>query len=54
MVVGDGQAYSGNFGFDLDGLRRAPRQMRHPVLVRVDPDGTIHEAADDLRSPTAR
>ena len=64
MLVDDrGRAYVGNFGFDLDaalatmgpeGLLTALVTDRSPyttVLVRVDPDGTVSEAADDLVFP---
>jgi sugar lactone lactonase YvrE len=55
MVVADnGQAYAGNFGFDLDGLYDGsvqPSAICSTSLVRVDPDGTSHEAAADLAFP---
>jgi sugar lactone lactonase YvrE len=42
-----GRAYAGNFGFDLDeGADPSPA-----ALVRVDPDGTISVAAEDLLFP---
>lgn len=47
VVDAHGRAYVGNFGFDLDG-------GADPVattLVRVDPDGSIHVAAEDVRFP---
>ncbi|MSO37614.1 MAG: gluconolactonase [Acidimicrobiia bacterium] len=43
-----GRAYVGNFGFDID---------THPVvptstcIVRVDPDGSVHVAASEMRFP---
>ena len=58
-----GRAYVGNFGFDLDttlaemgpeGLFAAIVDNRGPytaVLARVDPDGTVSVAADDLAFP---
>jgi len=54
VVASNGQAYAGNFGFELtqefDGkVRRA--NIGPTSLVRVDPDGTSHEAADDLAFP---
>jgi sugar lactone lactonase YvrE len=54
VVAGNGQAYAGNFGFDLhqefDGTVR--RSNVGPTsLVRVDPDGSSHEAAADLAFP---
>jgi sugar lactone lactonase YvrE len=60
MVVDrTGRAYVGNFGFDLDAFLREhgvegaladpgpPRAM----LARVEPDGTVHVAADGLKFP---
>ncbi len=58
-----GRAYVGNFGFDLDtvmdemgpeGLLATIVENRAPytaVLARVDPDGTVSVAADDLAFP---
>ena len=54
VVASNGQAYSGNFGFDLDGLADGTvdaSAISTASLVRVDPDGTSHEAADDLHFP---
>jgi sugar lactone lactonase YvrE len=54
VVASNGQAYAGNFGFDLDGLYdgSVPFEAVAPTsLVRVDPDGTSYEAADDLSFP---
>ncbi|MGD0749319.1 MAG: SMP-30/gluconolactonase/LRE family protein [Acidimicrobiales bacterium] len=54
VVAADGQAYAGNFGFDLDGLSdgTVPSSAVAPAsLVRVDPDGTSHEAAAGLDFP---
>lgn len=47
VVAADGQAYVGNFGFDL-GARAAPKPT---ALVRVDLDGTATSAADGLLFP---
>ncbi|MFI5593961.1 SMP-30/gluconolactonase/LRE family protein [Amycolatopsis sp. NPDC051758] len=48
MVVDDrGRAWVGNFGFDLMG--GAP--MRYTTLTRVDPDGSVAVAAEDLGFP---
>ncbi len=48
MVVDSvGRAYVGNFGFD----RHAGEPERTTCIVRVDPDGTIARAADDLSFP---
>jgi sugar lactone lactonase YvrE len=54
VVAANGQAYSGNFGFDLDGLYDGSvpaSAISTASLVRVDPDGTTHEAAGDLQFP---
>jgi sugar lactone lactonase YvrE len=54
VVAANGQAYSGNFGFDLDGLYDGTvdrSAIATTSLVRVDPDGTSHEAATDLGFP---
>jgi sugar lactone lactonase YvrE len=48
MVVDErGGAYVGNFGFDLMG--GAP--LRDTTITRVDPDGSVSTAADDLGFP---
>lgn len=47
VVDGRGRAYVGNFGFDLmSGGVVAPT-----VLLRVDPDGSVTQVADDLWFP---
>jgi sugar lactone lactonase YvrE len=54
-----GRAYVGNFGFDIDELlvtQGLPALFAEPgpptaTLVRVDPDGSIHRAADGMRFP---
>ena len=47
VVDAQGRAYVGNFGFPL-----YPRgEMRPARLARVDPDGSVHEAADELVFP---
>ena len=54
VVAADGQAYAGNFGFDLDGLYDGtvePSAIAPTSLVRVDPDGTSYEAAADIAFP---
>ena len=54
VVAADGQAYAGNFGFDLDGLYDGSVQsgaIASASLVRVDPDGTSYEAAADIAFP---
>ena len=47
LVDGEGRAYAGNFGFDLMNFA----DPQGTSLVRVDPDGSVHEAADDLWFP---
>ncbi|MGA3043168.1 MAG: SMP-30/gluconolactonase/LRE family protein [Bryobacteraceae bacterium] len=48
MVIDrEGRAYVGNFGFDLNG-GESPRAT---VLLRVDPDGQVHVAADEMMFP---
>ncbi|WP_406691065.1 SMP-30/gluconolactonase/LRE family protein [Saccharopolyspora sp. ID03-671] len=48
MLVDErGRAYVGNFGFDL----MAGDPIRWTSLLRVDPDGSVHEAATDLGFP---
>ena len=48
MVVDElGRAYVGNFGFDLMG--GAP--LRSTTITRVDPDGSVTDAADGLNFP---
>ncbi len=48
VVDAAGRAYVGNFGFDIDMPGTAPVTV---PLIRVDPDGTTHRAAEDLRFP---
>jgi sugar lactone lactonase YvrE len=47
VVDAAGRAYVGNFGFDLDG----GADVVTTTLVRVDPDGAISVAADEMRFP---
>jgi sugar lactone lactonase YvrE len=48
MVVDEqGRAYVGNFGFDL----MSGAALRYTTLTRVDPDGTVSTAAEDLGFP---
>jgi sugar lactone lactonase YvrE len=48
MVVDSaGRAYIGNFGFD----RHAGEAPRTTCIIRVDPDGKVTRAADDLMFP---
>jgi sugar lactone lactonase YvrE len=54
VVASNGQAYAGNFGFDLDGLYAGTldaNQIAPTSLIRVDPDGTTHQAAADIAFP---
>jgi sugar lactone lactonase YvrE len=47
VVDAEGRAYVGNFGYD----RHAGETQRTTCLIRVDPDGSVHKAADDLLFP---
>src|SRR5581483_10148166 len=47
VVDGHGRAYVGNFGSD----RHKGEPLRNTCLVRVDPDGSVVRAADDLTFP---
>jgi sugar lactone lactonase YvrE len=47
VVDGHGRAYVGNFGYDLD----AREARRTTCLIRVDPDRSVHKAADELMFP---
>jgi sugar lactone lactonase YvrE len=59
VVDAEGRAYVGNFGFDLDGFieERGPVALVEPpgppttALIRIDPDGSAHIAAEDLSFP---
>lgn len=48
VVVADGTAYVGNFGFDLFGGSADPCNA---CIQRVAPDGTVTKVADDLGFP---
>jgi sugar lactone lactonase YvrE len=47
VVDAAGRAYVGNFGFD----RHAGEAQRTTCLIRIDPDGSVHKAADELMFP---
>lgn len=47
IVAGDGTAYVGNFGFDLE----SGATPAVATLARIAPDGTVSAAAADLRFP---
>jgi sugar lactone lactonase YvrE len=47
IVTSDGTAFVTQLGFDLD----AQPELRPTIVIRVDPDGTIGTAADDLMVP---
>jgi sugar lactone lactonase YvrE len=51
VVTADGRAYVGNFGFDLTAFFDGEVEPRTTSLVRIDPDGSSHEAAPDLSFP---
>lgn len=46
-----GRAYVGNFGFDNEESQRTHRPPVPTSLARVDPDGSVVEAATDLLFP---
>jgi sugar lactone lactonase YvrE len=48
IVTSDGTAFITQLGFDLDAPQPEPRPT---VVIRVDPDGTLGTAADDLMVP---
>ena len=57
VVDGQGRAYVGNFGFDLDaalhtrGVEGVLADHPAAVLARVDPDGSVHAAAAGMHFP---
>jgi sugar lactone lactonase YvrE len=56
VVDGDGTAWVGNFGFDLDAELESRggevfSEHRTANLVRVDPDGAVHLAAEGMHFP---
>ncbi|MFL5294830.1 MAG: SMP-30/gluconolactonase/LRE family protein [Phenylobacterium sp.] len=57
VVDGEGRAYVGNFGFDLDAelMARGPESViaEHPTarLALVAPDGAVSVAAEDMHFP---
>ena len=48
VVDAAGRAYIGNFGFDLDTPGVEPVSV---PLIRVDPDGSLRRAAEEIRFP---
>jgi sugar lactone lactonase YvrE len=48
VVDAEGRAWVGNFGFDLHGPDPQPAFAE---LIRVDPDGTAHVVAGEMRFP---
>ena len=57
VVDAEGRAYVGNFGFDLDAneingtLGEVLATHGGATMARVDPDGSVHAAADGLMFP---
>ena len=47
FVTREGRAYVGNFGYD----RHNGEALRKTRLIRVDPDGSVHQEAGDLTFP---
>jgi sugar lactone lactonase YvrE len=48
IVTSDGTAFVTQLGFDLDAPQPSPQPT---VVIRVDPDGTVHTGAGDLMVP---
>jgi sugar lactone lactonase YvrE len=48
IVTSDGTAFVTQLGFDLDAAQPNPQPT---VVIRVNPDGTVSTAADDLMVP---
>lgn len=48
VVDGEGRAYIGNIGFDMEAQ---PLEVKSTHVVRVDPDGSARSVADDLIAP---
>ena len=51
IVSKEGRAYVGNFGYIPGGWDDPPEVVRTTSLVRVDPDGSVSEAASDIEFP---
>lgn len=51
LVLPDGTAFVGHFGFDLDAYFDRKATPAPASLLRVAPDGTVEGAAEDLRFP---
>jgi len=52
VVDAAGRAYVGNFGFDIyAALTGKPVELRSAALLRVDPDGQVSVAVDNLEFP---
>lgn len=51
VVLEDGTAFVGQFGFDLRAFARDRDEAALTTLRRVDPDGSVQEAAADLSFP---
>ncbi len=52
MVVNSkGQAFISNIGFEIEGIPYDQLEIRPTQLIRVDPDGSVHSASDEMMSP---
>jgi len=51
LVLDDGTAFAGHFGFDLDAFFDGNADPAPASLLKVAPDGTIEVAASDLSFP---
>ena len=51
VVAKSGVAYVANFGFDLEAFYEGKAAPSTTALIRVDPDGSVHEAAAEMAFP---
>jgi sugar lactone lactonase YvrE len=51
IVDSRGHAFIGNLGFEIEGIAPEDLDVRSTNLIRVDPDGSVHCAADDMWGP---
>ena len=51
IVDAAGRAYISNIGFEIEGIPYDQLEIRPTNLIRVDPDGGVHCAADQMMSP---
>ncbi len=51
VVDSKGHAFISNIGFDVEGIPYDQLDIRPTHLIRVDPDGSVHSASDQMMSP---